>query len=166
MSSSWNFPSWAQTSYKGSKPGQAGAFQFSSWNQTGIFSCMCSISSSKYIFLSCFYQFLNKNMSHFKIDIRKVVWKYKGKTKQKNMNSQAEMKSSSWREKATSQSELNQAEIPSARAMARASQFRLPTTISPYFCAKRYVYSGLHIEKKYQSVITLYQKVIWKYANS
>ena len=31
---------------------------------------------------------------------------------------------------------------------------------------KRYVNSGLHVEKKYKSVNTLYQKVIWKYANS
>ena len=32
----------------------------------------------------------------------------------------------------------------------------LTTTISPYFCAKRYDYSGLYVEKKYQSVTTLY----------
>ena len=37
-------------------------------------------------------------------------------------------------------------------------------TLSSHFCAKEYVYYGLHIEKKYQSVTTLYQKVIWKYA--
>ena len=36
--------------------------------------------------------------------------------------------------------------------------------ILPLFFTKNNVYSGLHIEKKYQSVTTLYQKVIWKYA--
>ena len=30
-------------------------------------------------------------------------------------------------------------------------------TLSSHFCAKEYVYYGLHIEKKYQSVTTLYQ---------
>ena len=32
MSSSWNFPAQASTSYEGSKPSRAGALQFSSWN--------------------------------------------------------------------------------------------------------------------------------------
>ena len=33
MSSSWNFPARASLSYEGSEPSQAGALQFSSWNQ-------------------------------------------------------------------------------------------------------------------------------------
>ena len=58
MSSSLNYPSWAE-------PSQAGAFQFLSWSRAGFFF-MYSFSSSKYTFFSCFDQFLNKKISHFK----------------------------------------------------------------------------------------------------
>jgi hypothetical protein len=33
MSSSWNFPAWAEPSYEGSEPSRAGALQFPSWNR-------------------------------------------------------------------------------------------------------------------------------------
>ena len=61
-----------------------------------IFLCIVySFSSSKYVFFSCFYQFLNQRISHFKkkkvlfttikTEIREVFWKCK-ESKEKKHN--------------------------------------------------------------------------------
>ena len=71
MGLSWNFPTQAEPSWKGSEPSQAWELQFSSWNRADN----KNFSSLKYFFLSFFFH-LNLYFVHFNFGF---LWSFSSK---------------------------------------------------------------------------------------
>ena len=125
MNLSWNFPSWAKPSYKGSERSQAelGHLNFWAENLSIFFLCIAFIAQSFFCLAST--NFWTKKKKYYSIKEKTEsrvpsLLKMLGNKKKCNFFVfQTEIKFSCWRKKAPSR-----AKNPSARAMAQASLAR------------------------------------------
>ena len=138
MSSSLNFPSWAEPSYNGSEPSWAGASQFSGWKRAVDFFLMYCSSSPNFFSVLLLQTSEPENQSfkkkkYYSLQRKlKVEWQvfWKCKEIRKKMSGKkckflafrAEIKFSSWRKKATSRAKLKILQLGSDSSLKNSIQ--------------------------------------------